>query len=89
MSKKKKTDAATVGETYEASKPAEEKYEASKSRTYLVTNRQNGPNEIIAGRFRKRLEPRGKEGDTCEISEQIYLHKDFISQRKYFVIKEK
>jgi len=80
-------DEKKIGEKFEHSKE-DKKYSASKTRKYLIVNRQNSPNEIIAGRFRKRLEPRGKKGDSVEINEQIYLHEDFKTQRKYFVIKE-
>ena len=79
------------GEEFRQSeKPIGQKYEASKSRKYLVTNRRNEPYDFKLGKkFFQRLEPRGKLGDQCEIPASYISHPDFSSHSKYIVIQEK
>ena len=62
---------------------------AAKS-TVTITNRENAPYDftMISIGVCKRLEPRGKEGDSIDIPVEWTKHKDFESAIKYLVITE-
>jgi hypothetical protein len=69
-----------------------EKFEASADRDeelILVTNRFNAPHDVQIGLFFKRLEPRGKEGDSVMIKKSLLSHIDFNSQKDYLIVEEK